>query len=456
MKKYKMDIFEIISRNLFIPIYNWKFGVQYKDILNSLNKSQFFSPEQIRGLQWKKIKNIIEFAYNHNEFYHKHFEKNNIIPQDINNWDDFSKLPFLTKDDIRNNSDNLISNKYQKENLHHKRTGGSTGVPVHLYIDNYAMNFKRAATHRHNSWANYLPGMKRASLWGDTDKDYSLKEKIYMKLYDRTIYLDTLNMDDAYMSEFVDKLHRFQPKSLIGHGHSLYYFAKFLVDNKIDNIKFDGIISTAETLFDNERKVIEKLFGNIVFDRYGCEELSIIASECENHEGLHINAEGLYVEVIDGDETTPGELVITDLVNKSMPFIRYKIGDMATVINESCSCGRGLPKLGKVFGRVTDILYTPEGKKISGVSILDTFVIHIQGFKQVQIIQDKINSLHFKIVKDNNFNDKTIEVLNETVPKIFGPNMKFITEFVDKIEKTARGKFQFTICNIQNEEENKI
>ena len=444
-----MNIFEQVSHNFIIPIYNWKFGIKYKHIINFLNDSQFFSSEQIREIQWKKVKDIIEFAYFNNTFYNNHFKKANITPKDIHNLNDFSNIPLLTKEDIKNNPESLISNNYQKENMHHKRTGGSTGVPIHLYVDNYAMNFKRAAVHRHNSWANYLPGMKRASLWGDTDKIYSFSDKMYMKLYERTIYLDTLNMDDANMFKFVEKLKQFKPKSLMGHGHSLYYFTRFLLDNNIANIRFNGIISTAETLFDNERKVIEDLFGNIVFDRYGCEELSIIASECEKHEGLHINAEGLYVEVIDGDDTTPGELVITDLVNKGMPFIRYKIGDMATILNTPCSCGRGLPRLGKVFGRVTDILYTPEGKKISGVSILDTFVIHIKGFNQVQIIQNKIDHVLFKIVKDKYYSDNSLKKLKETVVKIFGPQMNFTIEFVDNIPKTARGKFQFTICNIE-------
>lgn len=447
-----MDWFEIISQKYIIPVYNWKHGIKYNDILNSLNKSQFFSPERIRENQWKRIKEIIDFAYNNNDFYHNHFENANIHPQDVKSWEDFSSLPLLTKDDIRNNLDNMISKGYLKEDLHYKRTGGSTGEPIHLFVDNYAANFKRAATNRHNAWAHYLPGMKRASLWGDTDKKYCFKEKIYMKLYDRTIYLDTLKMDAPYLLKFVKRIRKYRPKSLIGHGHSLFYFAKFLQDNKIDNIKFDGIISTAEILFDNERKVIEDVFGKIVFDRYGCEELSIIASECEEHDGLHINAEGLYVEVIGGDEKTPGELVITDLVNKGMPFVRYKIGDLATVLNGPCSCGRGLPRLGKVLGRTTDILYTPEGKSVSGVSILDTFVIHIKGFKQVQIIQNKIDYVLFKIVKDSDFSEASLKKLQDVVIKIFGDQMKYSIEFIDKIPMTARGKFQFTICNVKPDE----
>lgn len=447
-----IDWFELISRTFVIPIYNWKYGIKYDAILRSLNQSQFFPPEQIREHQWHSIKAIIDFAYNNNTFYRNHFDDMNIHPQDINSWDDFSNLPLLTKDDIRNNPDKLISDGYKRQNMHHKRTGGSTGVPVHLYIDNDAMNFKRALAHRHNSWAHYLPGMKRASLWGDTDKKYSFKERAYMKLYDRTIYLDTLKMDDAYLLQFVERITSFRPRLLLGHGHSLYFFAKFLQENSIDCLHFDGIISTAETLLDNERGVIEAVFGDIVFDRYGCEELSLIASECEAHEGLHVGAEGLYVEIAGGDEVTPGELIITDLVNKGMPFIRYKIGDLATVIDAPCTCGRGLPRLGKILGRTTDILLTPEGRSISGVSIMDTFVIHIKGFKQVQIVQNRIDHVLFKIVTDEHYSDASLEKLNETVTEIFGPQMKFDTEFIDKIPMTARGKFQFTVCNIDSEE----
>lgn len=443
-----MDIFEIVSRNLIIPLYNWKTGARFTGILNSLNKSQFFSPEHIKENQWRKLKELTNYAYDNNTFYHRHFKKAGIHPKDINTWEDFSKVPYLTKDDIRNNPDDIISKKYTKEKMYYKRTGGSTGIPIHLYVDFASMNFKRAATQRHNNWANYLPGMKRASLWGDTDKKYSFKEKMYMKLYERTIYLDTLKMDDNYLLEFIEKIKRFRPKSLLGHGHSLYYFARFLKERNINNILFNGIISTAEILSARERQAVEDVFGKIVFDRYGCEELSIIASECDKHNGLHINAEGLYVEVIGGDNTTPGNLIITDLTNKGMPFIRYEIGDMATILDGTCSCGRGLPRLGKVLGRISDILYTPGGKKISGISILDTFMIHIKGFRQMQIIQDELTKINFKIIRDNDYDETSLENLKKTVPNIFGPDMRYEIEFVEYIPKTNRGKFQFTICNI--------
>lgn len=433
-----------------IPLFNRRFEIHYSEFLETLNVSQYHSVDQIRAYQWSTIRELIEFAYNNNSFYEKHFKVSDIHPDDIKNWDDYSKIPPLTKDHIRNNPDTLISNGYHRDDLVHKRTGGSTGVPVHVYIDQDAMNFKRAATHRHNDWANYLPGMKRAALWGDTDRHYSFRERIYMALCERTIYLDTLKMDDASLMDFVERVRRFRPKSLIGHGHSLFFMAQFMSKHNITDIDFDGIISTAETLSAEERKVVEDLFGKIVFDRYGCEELSIIASECEAHEGLHVCAEGLYVEVPGADEVTPGNLIITDLTNRGMPLIRYEIGDTATVLGQACPCGRGLPRLGRVHGRTSDIIYTPEGNKISGISILDTFIIHIEGFKQVQIIQNEIDFLVFNIVKDGSFCETSMIRLREIVPEIFGPQMRYSTEFVDRIPRTARGKFQFTICNIKD------
>jgi phenylacetate-CoA ligase len=249
--------------------------------------------------------------------------------------------------------------------------------------------------------------------------------------------MDTLLMDDDYVLRFLDRVRAFKPEILFGHGHSLYYFAKFIADHGIKDIEFKGIISSAEALPPEERKVVEEVFGNIVFDRYGCEEVSLIASECETHEGMH---------------TEPGRLVITDLSNYAMPLIRYEIGDLSTTMSGECACGRGLPRLGRVVGRTTDILYTPEGRKISGVSILDTFTIHIPGFKQIQIVQEKINEVIFHIVKDEHFSEKSLQLLGEQVPRIFGPKMTYQIKFVDKVALTSRGKFQFTICKLDQED----
>jgi phenylacetate-CoA ligase len=411
-------------------------------------KSQFLSPDQIHDNQWRDLQKIVTFAYHHNRFYRQRFNDAHFEPGDLKTFSDFEQLPVLTKDDLRNNLDELISDGLTREKLHWRRTGGSTGIPVQVYWDDYSHMFKPAMVYRHDSWAGFLPAARKAALWGDTSKKLSLKGKLYHALFIRTIYLDTLDMDEDHILDFIERIRRFKPRLLFGHGHSIYFFASFLSNHSIDDIRFDGIISSAETLPPSERKVVEDVFGKIVFDRYGCEEVALIASECEAHDGLHIGAEGIYVEVLGGDDKKPGPVILTDLVNKGTPLIRYDVGDLATIRKGNCACGRGLPRLGRVFGRTSDILYTPEGKVISGISILDTFTIHIPGFKQVQIVQGELDRLTFNIVKADDFSDESLRLLGESIPRYFGPSMKYDVVFHDKIPMTSRGKFQFSICKL--------
>jgi phenylacetate-CoA ligase len=203
-------------------------------------------------------------------------------------------------------------------------------------------------------------------------------------------------------------------------------------------------------LTDSERHTIEKVFNSPVFNHYGCEEIGTIASECKAHEGLHVFGEGLYLEIESDNEVMPGRMLITDLVNYAMPLIRYDIGDAAILMSGKCPCGKTLPRLKEVSGRTADFLYTPDRKPVFGISILDTFVIHIPGFKQVQIVQDAYDHLNFRIVKDNRFSEESLDQLKRNVIEIFGDRMRYDLEYVEQIELTPRGKFRFSICRIDD------
>jgi phenylacetate-CoA ligase len=121
---------------------------------------------------------------------------------------------------------------------------------------------------------------------------------------------------------------------------------------------------------------------------------------------------------------------------------------LATAKTGICRCGRGLPRIGKIVGRTSDIIYTPEGKMISGISLLDTFTIHVPGVRQVQIVQEKLDFIIFNVVKDTNFSEKSYKILTSSIPRYFGASMKFQIVFVENIPLTGRGKFQYSICKI--------
>lgn len=445
-----MDLHGVLARRFFVPFYERRWGVADRTLERELEQRQFCSSEEIQDAQFSALRDLLAFAAHHNPFYRSRFREVGFEPADFRSFEDLGGLPLLTKDDIRGHGDPMISDGFDRGRMFHRRTGGSTGVPVHVWWDGRAKCFKHLLTRRHDAWAGRRPGTRRAALWGDTNKQYPLKVRVHKILCERTTYLDTLEMDESHLDAFVDQLRRSRPETLIGHAHSIYFFAEHLLHRGIDDIGFDGIISTAETLSDAERDTVESVFGPVVFDRYGCEEVSLIASECEAHDGLHLASEGLYVEVLEGDETTPGRVVVTDLVNRGMPIIRYEIGDLATTYGGQCACGRGLPRLGRVYGRTSDILYAPDGRRVSGISILDTFVIHVAGVRQAQIVQDRPEHVLLRVVPSKMFSEETTQHIRTAVRDVFGAEMRCTIELVDRIEPTPRGKYQFSICEIED------
>jgi phenylacetate-CoA ligase len=442
-----MDLGTALAERVFGPFYQKRWGLYDAELDHRLAQSQFLSPDEVLDLQLGRFRDVLRHAKATTSLYRERFA--DIDPERLTSPEDIEQLPILTKDDLRTRAEELISDSYRRPDLFHKRTGGSTGVPVHVWWDHESRKFKRALVERHDAWAGYRLGRRKAALWGDVDGDQPLKERIYRRICERTIYLDTLKMTEENLESFAHRIREFRPPVLMGHAHSIHFFTRYIVDAGFDDVTFDGIISTAEALLPSERAEIEARFGNVVFDRYGCEEVSLIASECESHDGLHIGGEGIYVETVGENAEAPGAVVVTDLVSRGMPILRYEVGDLATTLCGPCSCGRGLPRLGRVFGRTSDVLYAPDGRQISGISILDTFVIHVAGLKQAQIVQDRLDHLRIRVVRDHGFDESSKNQLASAVSHAFGPEMQHTLEYVEVIEPTPRGKFQFTICEIE-------
>lgn len=445
-----MDLMAQCVRHIVLPIYLSWIGSEQLPQYRRLVKSQFHPEEELRRRQWSAVQDMLRYVHGHNRFYRRRLDELGATPDDFRSWGDFARLPLLTKDDLREHADDLLSDGWNLSSLIRKRTGGSTGVPVHLYLDLHAARMKSGVTMRHDEWAHFHVGMKKAALWGDVKPRTSLWHRLTDALYTRTTYLDTLKMDDRSMLGFAEAIRRTSTRLLFGHGHSLYHFAKFLRDRRVADLRLKGIISSSEMLPPSERRVVEEVFGDIVFDRYGCEEVGLIASECEKHDGMHVAAEGMYVEILDGTEEVPGRVVVTDLLNRATPIIRYEIGDLALSKLGPCVCGRGLPRIGRVIGRTSDFLYTPEGRQISGISLLDTVIIHIPGFRRVQVVQESLDVLTFNVVRGEGFSDASLGTLAAAVTKYFGPSMSHKVVIVDAIPMTGRGKFQFSICKVKS------
>lgn len=444
-----MDLLKPIVAHITYDAFLRGDGYRLREHRRDLAASQYLSLDALQALQLERLKRLLAAAHATNDFYRERFRACGFEPGDFRDLSDLKRLPILTKDEIRRQLAGRPSAGYGPKEILPKRTGGSTGVPLRIGVDLPAVSVKKAATERHDGWAHRRPGDRLAAVWGDTGGARPWRERLRNALTGRAFYLDTLHFTPAAIDAFVGRIRRYRPPVLMGHAHSVFRLAEHLREHGIDDLGFRSIITTAMVLTETERRAIEAVFRAPVFNRYGCEELSIIASECDAHRGLHIFAEGLCVELDGKRDDEPRPLIITDLLNRATPLIRYEVGDLGIAEPGTCPCGRALPRLREVSGRTADFLFTPDRVPVFGISILDTFVIHIPGIKQCQIVQDRYDHLDFYIVRDAAFSDESLARLGRNVGEIFGDRMRYDVHTVEAVAQTERGKYRFSICRIE-------
>jgi phenylacetate-CoA ligase len=443
----------VLNRQFVQPLMAWKNNSPHLKHLRVLQQTQLDSPELIRSRQLKAIREIAHHAWTTVPYYRERWHHAGMQPKDLRTLDDLAQFPILTKDDIRANGNALQSDEYLNRRVYTKTTSGSTGVPLSIVVDAAAMAWKRAFTLRSDQWSGWTLGEPVARLWGHGLAERGgFKTRLMRCLVHRESFLNTLGIDRARLKAFADHLRHRQPGLLFGHAHSLYLFASYVRSNCPGTIQPTGVVSAAMTLHDWQRTVIEDAFGVPVTNRYGCEEVSLIACECEEHRGLHLNADGVYCEVIPDERLNAGpnagRLLVTDLTNRAMPLIRYQVGDVVVASDRVCPCGRGLPLIESVVGREADYVLTPSGTLISGISLTDHFATEIPGAAQVQLVQEKLTLVKLRIVAGEGFGPESHRRIESLVRKMFGSEMRFEVELVDAIPPESTGKYRFCVSPV--------
>ncbi|MEW5794996.1 MAG: phenylacetate--CoA ligase family protein [Candidatus Zixiibacteriota bacterium] len=451
------DLMQPLAKHVFFPLFALKQGSSVPRHLREFERSQYFSPDRIAAMQLERLRALLGHAYRNCPFYTRRFDEAGLVPSRVQSIDDLRVLPVLTKKDIQTNLARLTAQNLPPSDLVPDKTGGSTGQPLNFFINQDRVYSRNAAALRHDRWTGWDIGCKTAYLWGhhgDLGTVARLKNRIKDTLLDRNLILDTASITAPKLEQFRKGLLKFRPVIYVGYANSVYLYARFLRDTGVrDYHRPSAIITSAELLDPEQRQVIEKVFGCKVFDRYGSRETSIIASECDRHTGLHVCAETILLEIVaDNQPAQPGQLgkiIITDLMNYGMPFIRYRIEDIGRPSpHKSCSCGRGLPLIDMAAGRVTDFLVTPDGKIISGASLTIFLIANTPGLAQAQFVQERKDELIMRIVKGEKFNDESLRYLNEQIPEFFGPKVKYHFEYVDSIPPEPSGKHRFSLSKL--------
>ena len=451
------DWYAPLNKHIIFPLYYWRSGDKRLARLAEIEANLHLNPEDLAALQLNKMQTIVQYAYTHSPYYRKIMEERHLHPKDLKKLSDIEALPILTKTLIQNNLEDLISDEYTKDQLVQDASGGSTGEPTIYYKDWNHHNLRRADQIRHDRWSGWDLGKRSALIWGaqrDLKAVQSVREHIISRYIERRWELDAFEMTHDKMIGYTQELEKIRPTMILGYSNALTVYAQHLLDHSPNHtIRPEGIISSAETLTPTKRAVIEDAFHCKVLNRYGSREVGLIASECKTQEGLHINADNLYVEILDGEKPVPegssGDIVVTDFWNFGMPFIRYKLEDVGHMKPDLCSCGRSLPLMGAVEGRTGDFFVTNNGSMVHGEYFTHLFY-GIPEVQKFQMIQETLEDIQLKIVEtpDAKNRDYLNIVISKTM-EMLGEQTKISTHFVDHIPPTASGKSLFTISKVK-------
>jgi phenylacetate-CoA ligase len=444
-------MWQFICGRITYPAWNvWDGGGRLEEF-DSLSSSQWWSAKDLQDLQVKRLRDTVGYAWAHCAFYRRHWGR----PPDISVIEDIRQLPLLAKADVAASVDELISTEFERDALVSAKTGGSTGTALRVFFDDHCQKLRNAAAMRSDWWASWRPGMLTGALWGSPAIPRTPKERIRNCLHDRVIYLDTMRMDESSMAQFTRRVQELRIEILFGHAHSLYILARFVQDHGIRLPTIKGIIATSMMLLERERQCIEAVLGVPVSNRYGCEEVGLIASECTTQHRMHVNAEHVLLEVVrdDGSPAALGEegqIVVTDLVNRGMPLIRYAIGDRGAIDGEACTCGRGLPILGKLAGRTADCLRRRDGSLVAGISLVEKTLTAIPGIEQLQIVQETTDCFVLNMVPASGFTREHERELVEAITAVFGRDASVEVRKMDRLPQEANSKYRFAICKLLN------
>ena len=417
------------------------------------------SPEEVQAKQKSSLEKLLLHAYQQVPYYKETFQKCNIFRgPNKPHLSDFSRIPFLTKDIIREQFKNLLSSDWKERGGKPNTSGGSTGEPVR-FIQDKGQRWWCVYANKlyYNHKLGKLPGERELVLWG-SDRDIlrgsiGPKARLINYFYNRK-FLNAYRMSPETMTNYIQQIDKFRPISIWAYVESLELLARFAEDRNITITSPKLLISTAGTLYPKTRELIERVFKAPLYNQYGSREVGGIACQCQNQDQFHLFPWSHYVEIVDekGNVTPPGEegeVVITNLVNYAMPLIRYKIGDRAIQPAAPCACGRSSHTLFLITELVSEHLIALDGTYIYG-GFFRLLYYNRPWVKRFQIVQTHADHVINKIVTSD---PPQKADLNEVVvkwKKVLGEAVKIDFVFVEEILPSTSGKFLHVLNLVNN------
>jgi phenylacetate-CoA ligase len=416
--------------------------------------SQWYTNEQLNDIQFHRVKEFLIHAGRLSVFYQRLFRAHGFEPAEMRSLSDLSVLPILDKQTVRSQLREIVPDNLQQHRVRWVHTSGTTGMGLRFPVSSDCFQREYAFRFLHYLWGGIREGERYAFCSGHPVTYYDRQRPPFW-VYDRAnnwLLLSSYHLTEKNLPQYVAELDKFEPALLAGYPSSLYLLA--LANQRLgQRVHPRAVYTASETLFDFQRRAIEESFGCKVFMWYGNTEMCANIVECERGKN-HLKLEHSYVELLgpDGHASPAGgdaRLVCTGFGNYATPLIRYEIGDVAVASRQqSCDCGRGGLMIDRVVGRTEDYVATPDGRLVGRLDHLFKDAVRV---KHAQIVQDEVDKVTVRIVKDRAYTKSDEdEILREARLRL-GSSISIRFDYVDEIERTSNGKFRFIVSNLKRE-----
>lgn len=419
-----------------------------EETLDFIMISQHWSSGRFREYQEEKLQGLVNHCFEHVPFYRYMLAEHHLRPSDIRRLDDLQKLPILTKEMFRRNSDRLVATNYDRRRMWVSYTSGTTGTPLAAYFTRRTVQERIAFLRRLYRWYSPKHWPRRASFTGQliVDPDshqgpfHRLNLPIHQQLYS-SHHLLSENLD-----QYINELSHFAPDQIDGIASSMYIIADYMIrHHRVGAVSPRVVIPTSETIWPHVRERLEAGYQCKVANQYGSQEGAPLAYECPEG-GFHICPESGIFEILkpDGAPARPGELgvlVVTSFLSEGMPLLRYNIGDLASWSTGKCSCGRQMPLLRDVVGRIDDLFYTRERGVVPRIdSAFKGLPTSIIGAQVAQVGPD---TFEVRIIPDPDlYRGEHGDLLAANLREYLGHSVYIHVKLVQNIPRTAGGKLQ--------------
>lgn len=424
-----------------------RFGRRFERHLASLRISAGWDRARIEAHQDARVAALVSHAYHTTRYYRRAMDAAGVRPDDVRGVADLARLPVLTKEDIRDNFDDLVSSTVRRRRLIPIQTSGSTGAPLTLLTNPDALAFKWAVWWRHREWF----GVRRKDLHLNvTTKPLVSTRQTEPPFWrwnrlERQAILPMQQVKPDAVAAIVDFLDRTPFVFYSGYPSILHSLAVHAADQGLSVSEGPAVVFTgAEGVVGRQRRDVETFTGAPLAEMYGFNEGAGNASTCPEgnlHEDFEFGHLERGVSASAGDGGLEGSILATGFSNLAFPLIRYDVGDVATWHPASfrCPCGRESRVISAINGRWEDYIVTPEGHQARR---LGEIFKAMPLLKQFQLVQDDPGRVTLRLAVKEGFGPEEERILRRRVATWISGSLAVDFEYAEAIPPAPNGKYQ--------------